>query len=137
MTKVDENFQLNYNPETNTLKCNDEKLVCPLCGRHNKLHIMSRSFTNDDGLEVWVHCDECGLEFDAVVVGIYNKQHEVRVYDCQDDKVWTILFLDSHNHSVSKCFKTRCGRNSIGYLLGKLNKVCKEGDSYIAIIEVE
>lgn len=66
-----------------------------------------------------------------------NKTKQLCEYQNDDSQIWTILFLDSHNHSVSKCFKTRCGRNSIGYLLGKLNKVCKEGDSYIAIVEVE
>jgi hypothetical protein len=54
-----------------------------------------------------------------------------------DIRVWTLYFLDSHNHEVIKCFKTKCGSIGISYILDKFNKICKKGDCYIAIVEVE
>ena len=137
MIKADENFQLTYNPETNTLKCNDEELACPLCGKHNKLHIMTRSITYDYEREYWIHCDECGLDFDAVLVALYNKPIKQPILKESDVRVWTLYFLDSYNHAVVKCFKTKCSSISISYILDNFNKICKKGDRYIAIVEVE
>ena len=143
-----------YNDNETKYNYKGTEIHCPQCGRVHGLGMERSCLSADSELdEIWMQCPTCGLRFEGVSVANWRRSEKFKELDkalkdlsnaftkqtsaTEDKTVWTVYFLDSHNHSVNKCFKTKCGHNSIAYLLDKLNKVCKKGDSYIAIIEVE
>ena len=122
---------------------------CPQCGRAHGLGVERSCLSADSELdEVWMQCPTCGLRFEGVSVANWRRSAKFKELNktleglcsaftkqastTEDKTIWTVYFLDDNQHSVTRCFRTKCGEHGISYILEQLNHTCRKGERYLA-----